>query len=171
MLFTTPTQFAVLLLMLLIGWLFGLASHPGGKKWKQAYRDEQAARASDVTQRDARIRELEASNVAREQVRDRAPVAGATAVAAAPAGKRGWFEWNRGDDLTRLRGVDDDLARLLRAEGVVSYADLASLSDQDELALERRIDLPAGYIARERLREQARLLANGRTDKHAKAFG
>ena len=72
MLFTNLTQFAVLLLMLVIGWLFGLASHPGGKKWKQALRDEQAARAEDVASRDARIKELEAANA--ELARDRAMV-------------------------------------------------------------------------------------------------
>ena len=62
MLFTTPTQFAVLLLLLVIGWLFGFASHPGGKKWKQAYRDEQAARRQDLAERDERIRALEVRN-------------------------------------------------------------------------------------------------------------
>ena len=47
MLFTTTSQYAVLLLMLIVGWLFGFASHPGGRKWKQAYRDEQEARAEE----------------------------------------------------------------------------------------------------------------------------
>lgn len=179
MLFSTPTQFAVLLLMLIIGWLFGFASHPGGKKWKQAYREEQAARASDLAERDARVRELETRNAELSTERDRAvatPGAETAAMAAVPAvetpaRKRGWFEWGGSDDLTRLRGVDQELARLLKAERVDSFADLANLSDQDEIALERRIDLPAGFIHREQLREQARMLTDGRTDEHARTFG
>ena len=180
MLFTTPTQFAVLLLMLVIGWLFGFASHPGGRKWKAAYRDERAARTKDVAERDARLRDLEASNAALIAERDRAAVAPVAVRSARPdvaapradraPEKRGWFEWSRGDDLTRLRGVDHDLAQRLSAEGVDSFAELADLSDQDEIALERRIDLPAGFIRREQLREQARLLAAGRADEHGKAF-
>lgn len=172
MLFTNSTQFAVLALMLVIGWLFGFASHPGGKKWKQAFRDEQAARKREVAERDATIRELETRNAAltteTAKARDGMPVATAAAV---QTQKRGWFDWGSGDDLSKLRGVDDALARLLKAEGIDRYADLADLSDQDELALERRIDLPAGYITRERLREQARLLADGRADEYARAFG
>lgn len=179
MLFTNLTQFVVLLLMLVIGWLFGLASHPGGKKWKQALRDEQAARAEDVASRDARIRELEAANA--ELIRDRpavrtsAPVATTTGAAAAGAAatgeKRGWFDWGSGDDLTRLRGVDGTLAERLRAEGVKTFAEIANLSDQDEIALERRIELPAGFVQREQLREQARLLADGQDAEFAKRFG
>lgn len=170
MLFTNSTQFAVLALMLVIGWLFGFASHPGGKKWKQAFRDEQAARKREVAERDATIRDLEARNASLTAERPQ-PAAAPATTDAAPAPRLGWFDWGRGDDLTKLRGVDGDLARLLKGEGVERYADLADLSDQDELALERRIDLPAGYITRERLREQARLLADGRTDEYARAFG
>lgn len=173
MIFSTPTQFAVLALMLVIGWLFGFASHPGGKKWKQAYREEQAARTREVAERDAAIRDLEARNAA--LTKDGAKIApdrqAAAATPVAPAGKRSWFDWGGGDDLTRLRGVDADLARLFKGAGVTRFADVANLSDQDELALERRIDLPAGYVARERLREQARLLADGQADAHARAFG
>lgn len=174
MIFSTPTQFAVLALMLVIGWLFGFASHPGGKKWKRAYREEQTARTREVAERDATIRDLEARNAALTADTAKTPPATAAAVAAtpvAPAAKRGWFDWGSGDDLTRLRGVDADLARLLKGEGIARYADVANLTDQDELALERRIDLPAGYIARERLREQARLLADGQADAHARTFG
>lgn len=186
MLFTTPTQFAVLLLLLVIGWLFGLASHPGGRKWKQSYRDEQAARASDLAERDVRIKQLEVRNAELVAERDRlrtAPPVAAVAPAAAglaaataaddltPEKKRGWFDWKRDNELTRLRGVDGDLAGRLNAQGVNSYADLAGLSDQDELALEGLTELPAGYFQRERLREQARLLADGRTEDHERMFG
>ena len=51
------------------------------------------------------------------------------------------------------------------------YADLASLSDTDEIALERRIGLPAGFIQREQWREQAALLAEGKGQDHHVRFG
>ncbi|MDE0879731.1 MAG: hypothetical protein OSB00_13880 [Sphingomonas bacterium] len=47
MLFTTPTQFAVCGLLLIAGWLFGFASHPGGKKWKARYHAERDAHAAN----------------------------------------------------------------------------------------------------------------------------
>ena len=41
-LFSTPTQFAALALIFVAGWLFGLASHPGGKKAKARLREVEA---------------------------------------------------------------------------------------------------------------------------------
>lgn len=117
MLFSTPTQFAALVLALVAGWLLGLASHPGGRKWKERYaaeRDAHAAARRDAdarlaearnhvdtraTERDARIAELEREN---ERLRRAAPVTAATVApsrlaAARPAyparEKRGWFDW------------------------------------------------------------------------------
>ncbi|MGR6328682.1 hypothetical protein ACU5AX_06435 [Sphingomonas sp. XXL09] len=69
MLFTTPTQFAALALALFAGWLFGLASHPGGRKWKTRYATERDAHAgyrrdtdTRVAEANRRIAELEAEN-------------------------------------------------------------------------------------------------------------
>lgn len=53
-LFSTPTQFAALALIFVAGWLFGLASHPGGKKWKARYLAERDAHAS--VKKDADVR-------------------------------------------------------------------------------------------------------------------
>ena len=50
MLFTTPTQWFAVAVALVAGWLFGLASHPGGKKWKARYLAERDAHA-DTTKR------------------------------------------------------------------------------------------------------------------------
>jgi hypothetical protein len=61
MLFTTPTQYIAVAVALIAGWLFGLASHPGGKKWKARYvaeRDAHAAankRIADVERDHARL--------------------------------------------------------------------------------------------------------------------
>jgi Tfp pilus assembly protein FimV len=57
MLFSTPTQWVVLVLVLVAGWLFGLASHPGGGKWKARYLAERDAHAANRKQADARIAE------------------------------------------------------------------------------------------------------------------
>ena len=66
MLFSTPTQWLALAVALIAGWLFGLASHPGGRKWKQRYADERDVHSrnrkdfdSRLAERDARIKELE----------------------------------------------------------------------------------------------------------------
>lgn len=55
MLFTTTTQYIALAIALVAGWLFGLASHPGGRKWKARYVAERDAHA--VTSK--RVTELE----------------------------------------------------------------------------------------------------------------
>ncbi len=61
MLFTTTTQWVALAVALIAGWLFGLASHPGGRKWKARYiaeRDAHAAttrRATELERDHARL--------------------------------------------------------------------------------------------------------------------
>ncbi len=61
MLFTTPTQFIVLALALVGGWLLGLASHPGGRKWRERYAAERDAHA--VTRRDAEAKLAESNRL------------------------------------------------------------------------------------------------------------
>ncbi|KTT72829.1 hypothetical protein [Sphingomonas endophytica] len=78
MLFTTPTQYIALAIALVAGWLFGLASHPGGKKWKARYaaeRDAHAATSKRVTELERehdtatrRTAELERENETLRQV-------------------------------------------------------------------------------------------------------
>ncbi|WP_374945080.1 hypothetical protein [Sphingomonas sp.] len=55
MLFFTPTQWLILALVLIAGWLFGLASHPGGRKWKARYAAERDANARYRSETDARL--------------------------------------------------------------------------------------------------------------------
>lgn len=113
-LFSTPTQFLALALVLVAGWLLGLASHPGGRKWRDRYAAERDAHATYRRAADqqratdkARIAELEQENV---PVVRAAPVAAAPVIAsptsaapmarpaATPAypatAKRGWFDWD-----------------------------------------------------------------------------
>lgn len=134
MVFETPTQFLILALVLFAGWIFGLASHPGGKKWKQKLRDEEAAHKATRdelsnlrSEQDARVKQLEADHATRirelEADRDSArkaasahgaPVAaGAAGVAAgaaathAASGERrsGWRGWF-GWDRDNLSRID-----------------------------------------------------------------
>ncbi len=112
MLFTSTTQFAVLGLVLIAGWLFGLASHPGGGKWRNRYATERDAHAAQVKDTETklsaardRITELERENqrlataqpVAAVPVVERAAprtVAASAARPAYPAGeRRGWFDF------------------------------------------------------------------------------
>ncbi|WP_085810465.1 hypothetical protein [Sphingomonas sp. TZW2008] len=109
MLFTTPTQWLALAVALIAGWLFGLASHPGGRKWKQRYAEERDVHGrtrkdydTRLTERDARVAELERENgrlasmtapVAAPAVAT--PHAPLAQTAARPAGTRArWFDWN-----------------------------------------------------------------------------
>lgn len=76
MLFTTPTQWAALALALVAGWLLGLASHPGGKKWKTRYLAERDAHAELRRTQGTRVAELERENARIAQLeRDNARLA------------------------------------------------------------------------------------------------
>ena len=68
MLFTTPTQYVALAVALIAGWLFGLASHPGGRKWKQRYADERDATAATRREYEARLSDAEVRD--RQRLRD-----------------------------------------------------------------------------------------------------
>ncbi len=104
MLFTTPTQWLAVAVALVAGWLFGLASHPGGRKWKVRYADERDVHAKNrkefdhrLAERDARIKELERENARLTKTVPVAPAAPLAQAAARPAGTtRGarWFDWN-----------------------------------------------------------------------------
>ncbi len=107
----TITLAAVLGLVLVGGWLLGLASSSGGRKWKERYATEREAHAAyrrDADQRiaaaDARTTELEreharlakAAPVTASTTAPRATTAAAAARPAYPVGeRRGWFEFKR----------------------------------------------------------------------------
>ena len=75
MLFTTPTQFAVLALCLIAGWLFGLATAPGGKRAKEKLREVEAEYAAYRKDAEARIKAAEAD---RDRIARAAPVTAST---------------------------------------------------------------------------------------------
>lgn len=110
MLFTTPTQWLAVAVALVAGWLFGLASHPGGRKWKVRYADERDLHGRNrkdfdarLAERDTRIKELERENARLAKAVPVAPTAAPLATraplaqsAARPAGamRARWFDWH-----------------------------------------------------------------------------
>jgi predicted flap endonuclease-1-like 5' DNA nuclease len=104
------------------------------------------------------------------------------AIEAAPAGetvepavpddaKKAWLGAAGYNDLTRIRGIDSVLNNRLFGLGVTRFADIEKLSAEDEIALEQRLNVPAGFIAREQWRDQAALLRAGNNAEHEARFG
>ena len=85
MLFTTPTQYAVLALCLIAGWIFGLATAPGGRRAKAKLRELEAEHAAYRKDAEARIRAAEAD---RDRVVRAAPVTAQMVGAPPPAEDR-----------------------------------------------------------------------------------
>lgn len=186
----TTNQWAVIALIFILGWLLGLFTLAGGRKWRKGFENERAARIAAEEERDrliTRVNELDGerdrrialekdceAHVARttaanariaELERDR-PVGidGATSasIAAAAAGQR--------DDLARIYGIGRAGEIKLNELGVHRYGEIASMSANDEAALEGRLGISPGTIADERWREQAEMLGKGDYDEHARKF-
>jgi predicted flap endonuclease-1-like 5' DNA nuclease len=184
--FETPTQLAALVLTLLAGWLLGLASASGGRKWRERYEEEEIEAASyrhqaeiDLKEANRRIRDLEAETARLKRDADVAATAATAAPVAAVAattsdeaggGWRGWFGWGR-DNLSRIKGIDEAREKRLNELGIKTYRELEKMTADDEAALEQRLELEKGTIAGEAWREQAALLRAGNEDEHAKKFG
>lgn len=156
----------------LIGLAAGYAANRSGAVWRRrfiverdyyaAYRDQSEALVQEKLRRIAR---LEAAVVEAEAIAPPEPGRAAEAFiapppqpqpqpqtppAATPAPATG--------PLARLRGMTPELRAALDALGIRTLRDIERLSGEDELALELRLNLPAGYIARHQWRLQAALL-------------
>jgi predicted flap endonuclease-1-like 5' DNA nuclease len=170
----TTNQWAVLFLVFVLGWLLGLISRSGGKKWKRAYQAERDARADEQAELEAaraRIAELETAPAARviEEpvvVPAEAPVVEKVAETPTPE----TLDLRR-DDLARIRGIGAAGERRLNEEGIYLYSDIVGLTPEEELALERRLGADDGYIEQEQWREQAAMLDAGRIDEHRATYG
>ena len=92
-------------------------------------------------------------------------------VAAPPRPDKAWLGTAGYNDLTQIRGIDSGLNNRLFGLGVTRYADIEKLSAEDEIALEQRLSVPAGFIAREQWRDQAALLRAGNFAEHSARFG
>jgi predicted flap endonuclease-1-like 5' DNA nuclease len=162
----TTNQWAILFLVLVLGWLLGLISRSGGKKWKRAYEAERDARADEQAELEAaraRVAELEAARPVATPVVD-------TPVAAAPVTTAETLDLTR-DDLSLIRGIGNAGQRRLNEEGIYRYADITGLTPSEEADLEQRLGADDGYIEQEQWREQAALLEAGEIDKHRATFG
>lgn len=163
----TTNQWAILFLVLVLGWLLGLISRSGGKKWKRAYEAERDARADEQAELEAartRIAELEAAAPAATTVVEE-PVA-----AAAPVTTTETLDLTR-DDLARIRGIGAAGERRLNEEGIYRYSDITGMTPAEEADLEQRLGADEGYIEQEQWREQAALLEAGELDQHRATFG
>ncbi|WP_420141183.1 hypothetical protein [Sphingomonas sp.] len=163
----TMTEWAILFLVLLLGWMLGLISR-SGKKWRRLYESERDARAEEQREHDAALREANARIAELERARPAAAVAAVPPAAAAPATPH-TLDLTR-DDLTRLRDVTRGGERRLNAEGISRYRDIIAMSAEDEAALEQRLGMDPGYIEQEKWREQATLLDAGKFDEHSARF-
>ena len=163
----TTNQWAILFLVLVLGWLLGLISRSGGRKWKRAYEAERNARIDEQQELEAaraRVTELEAAT----------PVV-ATRQVVAPAATVDTLDLTRDDrirdDLSRIRGIGAAGQKRLNEEGIYRYSDIAAMTPADEAALEQKLGADEGYIEQERWREQAALLADDKADEHSATFG
>lgn len=74
-------------------------------------------------------------------------------------------------DLRLLKGVGDNLAARLAAEGVPDIPALAALEPEDVARVDANLGDFSGRIARDQLDEQARLLDSGRVAEFEARFG
>jgi predicted flap endonuclease-1-like 5' DNA nuclease len=185
----TTNQWAILALVLILGWFLGLLTMAGGRKWKRAFEQERAARIAgdeEIDRLSTRVSELEGERECRielererethaarveaangriaELEKSRAFVNPDTAgsIAAAASGNR--------DDLSLIFGVGRVGEIKLNDLGVFRFADIVSMSLKQEAELEGRMGLAPGTIADERWRDQAEMLRKGKYDEHARMF-
>ncbi|AGH49226.1 hypothetical protein G432_07505 [Sphingomonas sp. MM-1] len=161
MLSFSPNQWAVLALVLVLGWLLGLLSRSGGAKWRHLYEQERSDHQATIADRDARIA---AANARIAELERTAPAIGAGTAGAIAAAARGGV-----DDLTRIHGIDRNEEVRLNEEGYAHFRDIARMSDGDEATLEGRMGYEPGRIARENWRGQAAALAEGRAPEYRQA--
>jgi predicted flap endonuclease-1-like 5' DNA nuclease len=166
----TTTEWAILFLVLLLGWLLGLISRSSGK-WRRLYESERDARAEEQREHEAAIAAANTRIAELERARETSAVAKprpAAAVAATPSPATLKLT---SDDLTRIRGINASGERRLNAEGISRYRDITGLSAAEEAALEEHLGMDPGYIEQEEWRHQAALLQEGKIEEHRLRFG
>lgn len=92
--------------------------------------------------------------------------------AAAPAAKKATAPGaatGKADNLRRLIGIGPVNERLLKGQGVTTYAQIAAWTEADVKRIEEVLNFD-GRIAREKWIEQAKLLASGNEAEFAKQF-
>ena len=158
----TTNQWAILALVLVLGWILGLLSRSGAGRWRRAYEEERASHQALRAEHDARVKAANARIAELERHEHPIGAGTATAVAGAAAGRR--------DDLSLIRGIGPHEEVRLNEAGIHGYRDITAMSAEQEAALEARLGYQPGRITREQWRDQAELLANGARDEHRSRF-
>lgn len=159
----TANDWGILALVLVLGFLIGLAARSGGGRWRREAAAERQARIDAERNHKARI---DAANARIAELERTAPAVGigtSGAIAAAARGGR--------DDLALIRGVGRSGETRLNEAGLHSYRDIEKMSASDEAAVEGRLGMEPGAIAREQWRDQASLLRQGKLEDHRAAYG
>ena len=179
----STNQWAIVALVFVLGWLLGLLTLAGGRKWREAFDRERAARLAAVTEAgrlSARIAELEGERDRRIALErdhdDQVARVASTDDRVVPLDRgrdtieRPAAELGRRDDLARIFGVGRRGEIRLNELGIHRYGDIIALSPADEAELERQMGMAPATIADERWHEQAEMLRDGRFDEHARLF-
>lgn len=160
----TTNQWAIIGLVLVLGWLLGLLSRSGGK-WKRKWQEERDRRVALEEANSTHDARIKAANERIAELERHAPAIGMGTAGAIGAAARGGR-----DDLSLIRGIGRSGETRLNDLGIHRYRDITALSADDEAALEGRLGAEPGMIARERWREQADLLARGKVEDHARTY-
>jgi len=162
----TTNLLVILFLVLVLGWLLGLVSRSGGRKWKRAFEAERDARIEEQREHAAAI---DAANTRIVELERAQPAVVAAPIVTATPSATETLDLRR-DDLSAIRGVGVAGERRLNAQGLYRYSDIAALTPADEAALETKLGADPGYIEQEQWREQAALLAEAKHDEHRTRF-
>ncbi|MDF0488486.1 hypothetical protein PX554_10120 [Sphingomonas sp. H39-1-10] len=174
MLFDSPLQLLVLCAVAVGAWLLGFATNPTSVNRDRMMRRLTSEFAAFRTQSQDRLNTLARHAAALEATHEtmaarlgeaEARIAAFKIAGAASAQERlpKLAETEATSDampdaLTRIDGIDDALAQRLLDLGITSFEDIEKLSDEDEMALELRLALPAGYVTGRQWRQQAATL-------------
>lgn len=141
---------AVSVLILLVGIAIGYFGNDSAALWRRRFEAERDHYADYRARSEARLARLRA---------ERAPDASLPPVPApVPIGPLPIRVPVPGREITHIVGIDAALADRLDALGVTTIHDIATLTPEDELALELRLGLNAGTITRDQWRTQAQLI-------------
>lgn len=149
--------FAMGVLILIIGMVLGYAANDRAETWRRRFEAERAFYADYRARSEARLASSHEDQAPKPiafpppepQPLPPAPPPAAPVPAAAEPGMR---------EILRINGIDAGLADRLEVLGVTTINDLATMSHEDEMALELRLGLNAGTITRDQWRAQAKLL-------------
>jgi predicted flap endonuclease-1-like 5' DNA nuclease len=156
----TLNDIVLLAIALLIGLVLGLMMSGRGK-YKRYWREEQLAHRNAIKDRDTRL--AAANERIAELERQSGPIGPGTATAVA-----GGVDGR--DDLSHIHGITQQDEIALNEAGYHRFGQVAAINGEQEAALEARLGLKPGIIAREKWREQAKLLDARKYDEHAHLY-